>query len=224
MTAKVDELKAGEDSKEADDEEPAINVTKHTSLVESSGEDQVEVQIVNGDAHLYQGAKSFEDLGLSQDLLKGIYAMGFQKPSKIQEKALPLLLASPPMNMVGQSQAGTGKTAAFALTMLSRCDFSLNEVQAICLAPARELARQILDNVKVMGKYTGVTTQLVVKDSIERNQRVNAHILVGTPGTMLGLIKKRQINASKVKIFVLDEADNMLDLQGLGDDSLRIKK
>ncbi|KAG9043560.1 RNA helicase required for poly(A+) mRNA export, partial [Tulasnella sp. UAMH 9824] len=68
--------------------------------------------------------KSFEDLGLHADLLKGLYSMGFQKPSKIQERALPLLLQNPPKNMIGQSQSGTGKTAAFTLAMLSRIDFS----------------------------------------------------------------------------------------------------
>jgi ATP-dependent RNA helicase DDX19/DBP5 len=94
-----------------------------------------EVQVV-GD-RIYSAVKSFEQLGLSQELLKGIYAMGFEKPSKIQETALPMLLQNPPKNMIGQSQAGTGKTAAFCLNILSRIDFTLNNTQAICLAPAR---------------------------------------------------------------------------------------
>lgn len=76
--------------------------------------------------------------------------MGYTKPSKIQEKALPLLLANPPRNMIGQSQAGTGKTAAFALTMLTRVDPEVKQTQAICLAPARELAVQIMDNISEM--------------------------------------------------------------------------
>jgi ATP-dependent RNA helicase DDX19/DBP5 len=76
--------------------------------------------------------------------------MGFTKPSKIQESALPLLLSNPPRNMIGQSQAGTGKTAAFALTMLNRIDTTNKGVQAVCLAPARELALQIMENVKEM--------------------------------------------------------------------------
>ncbi|KAG8678730.1 RNA helicase required for poly(A+) mRNA export, partial [Ceratobasidium sp. 395] len=88
--------------------------------------------------------KKFEDLGLHEDLLKGIYSMKFQRPSKIQERALPLLLQNPPRNMIGQSQSGTGKTAAFVLTMLSRVDMSSPTTQAICLAPSRELARQIM--------------------------------------------------------------------------------
>ncbi len=86
---------------------------------------------------IYTSVTSFEELGLTPELLKGIYAMGFQKPSKIQETALPMLLASPPKNLIGQSQAGTGKTAAFVLAMLSRIDVQNKSPQAICLAPAR---------------------------------------------------------------------------------------
>jgi ATP-dependent RNA helicase DDX19/DBP5 len=96
---------------------------------------------------IYTSISSFEELGLRKELLDGVYALGYQKPSKIQEKALPLLLHDPPVNMIGQSQAGTGKTACFSLNILSRVDSDLEKVQAIVLAPARELARQILDNI-----------------------------------------------------------------------------
>ncbi len=88
-------------------------------------------------AAIYTSVSSFEELGLDASLLKGIYAMGFQKPSKIQETALPMLLANPPKNLIGQSQAGTGKTAAFVLSMLSRVDFTQKVPQAVCLAPSR---------------------------------------------------------------------------------------
>ncbi|KAI0077778.1 ATP-dependent RNA helicase DBP5 [Panus rudis PR-1116 ss-1] len=169
-------------------------------------------------------AKTFEQLGLHQDLLKGIYAMGFSKPSKIQERALPLLLANPPQNMIGQSQSGTGKTAAFVLTMLSRVDFSLNKPQALCLAPSRELARQIMSVVVAMGKFTPVQTEYAIKDNLPKNaSNVTAHVIVGTPGTMTDLIRKKIIDVSEVKVFVLDEADNMLDQDGLGEQTLRVK-
>lgn len=78
--------------------------------------------------------KTFEELGLHENLLKGIYGMKYQKPSKIQERALPLLLQNPARNMIGQSQSGTGKTAAFVLTMLSRVDLSVQKPQAVALA------------------------------------------------------------------------------------------
>ena len=111
--------------------------------------------------------------------------------------------------MVGQSQSGTGKTAAFVLTMLSRVDFSVNKPQvrlylpgifatfnrfkkALCLAPSRELARQIMSVVVAMGKFTPVQTEYAIKDNLPRNAtKVTAQIIVGTPGTMLDLIRRR---------------------------------
>ena len=167
--------------------------------------------------------KSFDDLGLHADLLKGIYAMKYTKPSKIQERALPLLLQNPPRNMIGQSQSGTGKTAAFVLTMLSRIDFSVDKPQALALAPSRELARQIMDVVQEMGKYTPVKTAFAIPDAMKRGEKVQAHLVVGTPGKTFDLIKTRALDPSGVKVFVLDEADNMLDQQGLGEQSIRVK-
>ncbi|OLL23195.1 ATP-dependent RNA helicase dbp5 [Neolecta irregularis DAH-3] len=166
---------------------------------------------------------NFEDLGLHENLLRGIYSMKFQKPSKIQERALPLLLSNPPRNMIGQSQSGTGKTAAFVLTMLSRVDFTKPSVQAICLAPSRELARQILDVCCEMGQYTPAKVAFAGKDSVPRGQSINGQIVIGTPGTVMDMIKRRQLDVREVKVFVLDEADNMLDQQGLGEQSMRVR-
>ncbi len=84
--------------------------------------------------------------------------------------------------MIGQSQSGTGKTAAFVLTMLSRIDYDLNKPQAICLAPSRELARQIMTVITAMGKYTSVQTEYAIKDNLPRDAtNVTAQIIVGTP-------------------------------------------
>lgn len=143
------------------------DIEGHENLVKSTQEVKVKLADLQADPEspLYS-AKTFEDLPLSEDLLKGLYSMRFKKPSKIQERALPLLLANPPKNMIGQSQSGTGKTAAFVLTMLSRVDVSINAVQAVCIAPSRELARQIMDSVTEMGKFTKVTTKMALKDSI----------------------------------------------------------
>lgn len=198
---------------------------KDTNLIKSEYEVKVNLADLQADPNspLYS-VKSFDELGLSPELLKGIYAMKFQKPSKIQERALPLLLSNPPRNMIAQSQSGTGKTAAFSLTMLSRVDETQNVPQAICLAPSRELARQTLEVIQEMGKYTKITTQLIVPDSFEKNTKINANVVVGTPGTLLDLIRRKLIQLQNVKIFVLDEADNMLDKQGLGDQCIRVKK
>ncbi|TPX30196.1 hypothetical protein SmJEL517_g06186 [Synchytrium microbalum] len=202
--------------------------TKHSALVQQDDEYEVEVELNDASAAgaanpLYVGVTRFEDLPLHPNLLKGVYAMGFSRPSKIQERALPLLLATPPRNMIGQSQSGTGKTAAFVLTMLSRIDYSVDRPQALCLAPSRELAAQIMRVVTGMGEYTGVKTAFAVRD-IDRNTAITAQLIIGTPGTVMDLMRKRSLDTSKINIFVLDEADNMLDQQGLGDQSLRIRQ
>ncbi|KAJ6532051.1 DEAD-domain-containing protein [Mycena capillaripes] len=195
----------------------------NSDLIKSTFEVTVTLADQQGDpdSPLYS-AKTFEELGLHQDLLRGIYDMGFSKPSKIQERALPLLLSNPPTNMIGQSQSGTGKTAAFVLTMLSRVDFTKNTTQALCLAPSRELARQIMSVVVSMGKFTAVQTEYAIKDNLARDSGpIKAHIVVGTAGTMTDLMRKRIIDVADIKVFVLDEADNMLDQDGLGDQTLR---
>ncbi|CAG8502854.1 2019_t:CDS:2 [Scutellospora calospora] len=211
LTAQIEKL---------DTQEP-----KHRSLLESS----YEVKVTRVDDEPLLSVTKFEELNLGPDLLKGIYEMGFTTPSKIQAKALPLLLKKPPQNMIGQSQSGTGKTAAFVLTMLSRIDFNLKSPQALCLTPSRELARQIMVEVRKMGKYTPVITAEAIRESHIRGNRsrheefAEAQLIVGTPGTVYDLLKKHVIEKKHMKIFVLDEADNMLDQQGLGDQSIRIK-
>ncbi|KAL6166687.1 RNA helicase required for poly(A+) mRNA export [Exserohilum turcicum] len=168
--------------------------------------------------------KSFEDLQLSDELLKGIRNMNFRKPSKVQEKALPLLLLNPPTNMIAQSQSGTGKTAAFSLNILSRVDLSNPEPQALALAPSRELARQILGVITHMGQFMeGLTTMAVIPDPSRRGRKFDAQVLVGTPGTVLDMVKRQLINPRGIRILVLDEADNMLDQQGLGEQCTRVK-
>ncbi|KAJ1729802.1 RNA helicase required for poly(A+) mRNA export [Coemansia biformis] len=225
IVSKIGELSTGE--------KPAVNGAEGADGAKgakgadgSAVEHEVEVHLADIQADpnspLYS-VKSFDELGLHENLLKGVYEMKFTKPSKIQERALPLLLASPPRNMIGQSQSGTGKTAAFVLTMLSRVDYEVNEPQAVCLAPSRELARQIMEVVEQMGKYTPMKAVYAIKDSNHKGP-IDAHIVIGTPGTLNDIIRKRQLALKAIKLFVLDEADNMLDKAGLGDQTLRIKK
>ncbi|KAJ1968157.1 RNA helicase required for poly(A+) mRNA export [Dispira parvispora] len=198
---------------------------ERSGLTETDGEIKVTLtdQQADPSSPLYS-AKSFEELGLRDTLLQGIYRMKFTKPSNIQERALPLLLRDPAENLVAQSQSGTGKTAAFVLAMLSRVDPSVPVTQAICLAPARELALQIMSVAKEMGHYTGTTLQFVSRGmDISRTEKVTANILIGTPGTLMDLLRRNQVTFKHVKVFVLDEADNMLDAQGLGAQCIRIK-
>ncbi|EKD15293.1 uncharacterized protein L3040_001660 [Drepanopeziza brunnea f. sp. 'multigermtubi'] len=197
-----------------------------SGLHDAQYEVEVKLSDIQGDesSPLFS-VSTFESLGINEEILKGIYSMNFKKPSKIQEKALPLLLMDPPMNMIAQSQSGTGKTAAFIITILSRLDYSKpHQPQALCLAPSRELARQIEGVVRSIGQFvTGLTVQAAVPGAVERNTRVSAMVVVGTPGTAMDLIKRRQFDVSNMKVLCLDEADNMLDQQGLGDQCLRVK-
>ncbi|KJA14118.1 hypothetical protein HYPSUDRAFT_1074081, partial [Hypholoma sublateritium FD-334 SS-4] len=177
----------------------------------------------NHNSPLYS-AETFQELGLHPDLLKGLFAMGFDKPSKIQEKALPFLLTDPPTNMIGQSQSGTGKTAAFVFTMLTRIDYDLNKPQAISLARSRELARQIMSVITAVSKYTSVRTVYAIKDSLPHDAtNVTAQIIVGTPGTMSDLLRRKVRHRRHVEVFLLDEVDNMLDQDGLGEQTLCVK-
>jgi len=168
--------------------------------------------------------KDFRDLDLPPELQKGLSALSFFRPSKIQERALPILMKNPPTNMIGQSQSGTGKTAAFVLNILSRVDLSIKQPQALVLAPSRELARQICGVVQIMGQFMeDLQTYQAIPDPTMRGKDINAHVVVGTPGTVTDLIKRRQIKPQNIKVLVLDEADNMLDQQGLGDQCKRVK-
>lgn len=136
------------------------------------------------------------------------------------------MLADPPQNMIAQSQSGTGKTAAFVTTVLSRVDMSKpTQPQALILAPTRELARQIQGVVQNIGQFCeGLVVEAAVPGIIARDQKVEANVICATPGTVMDLIRRRQIDASQFKVLVIDEADNMLDQQGLGDQCARVKK
>lgn len=108
--------------------------------------------------------------------------------------------------------------------MLSRVDFTKQTTQAVCLAPSRELARQIMSVLTTMGSFTPVTTAFAIPGSYTKDVKFDAHIVIGTPGTMTDLLRRKLIDGKSVKIIVVDEADSMLDQQGLGDQTLRVKK
>lgn len=207
----------------ADEEEDATPI-KVSGLAPEETDAKLVIDQSNPESPLFS-VGSFEDLKLRPELLKGVYAMGFNKPSKIQETALPLILGShaAPQNLIAQSQSGTGKTAAFSLGMLSKVDESRTVTQCLCICPARELARQLYEVITEMGKFTGIKVFLAVKDVPKMGRgSFPYHIVVGTPGKITDLIKNRFINMREIKIFVLDEADHMLDQQGLKEQTMRV--
>ena len=148
----------------------------------------IEIERRNPKSPLYS-VKSFEALNLKPQLLKGVYGMGFSAPSKIQETALPTLLADPPQNMIAQSQSGTGKTAAFVLAMLSRVDTSKSYPQVLCLSPTYELA---LQTGEVASRMSQFAPELMIRyavrgEEIPRGSTVSDHIIIGTPGKVQSL-------------------------------------
>ncbi|KAI8617841.1 DEAD-domain-containing protein [Chytriomyces sp. MP71] len=168
-------------------------------------------EIECSDAALFEGVKRFEELNLPEELYKAIMSMGFFKPSKVQETIIPVIFANPPRNAMVQSHSGTGKTTIFALAMLYRVDKTNPALQALCLAPSRELAKQIVDVLNEMNQLTGIVIKEAVKEMNVRNgSKLDAQIVVGTPGTVMDFLQRRVLDPTQVKVFVLDEADNLL--------------
>ncbi|XP_049611110.1 ATP-dependent RNA helicase DDX19A-like isoform X1 [Syngnathus scovelli] len=171
--------------------------------------------------------KTFEELRLKPELLKGVYSMGFNRPSMIQEKALPMMLAQPPQNLIAQSQSGTGKTAAFSLAMLSHVKVDQKWTQVLCIAPTYELALQIGQVMQQMGKFCpDIKLAYAVRGcKAERGSQLEEQIVVGTPGTILDWCNKyKVIEPKKITMFVLDEADVMIATQGHRDQSIRVHR
>uniref|UniRef100_A0A8C7EFD6 DEAD-box helicase 25 n=1 Tax=Nothoprocta perdicaria TaxID=30464 RepID=A0A8C7EFD6_NOTPE len=153
--------------------------------------------------------------------------MGFNRPSKIQETALPMMLAHPPQNLIAQSQSGTGKTAAFVLAMLSRVNTARCQPQCLCLAPTFELALQIGRVVERMGQFCAdvKVTFAVQGNRVAPGTRLKEQIVIGTPGTVLDwCFKRRLLDPGTISVFVLDEADIMIDTQGFCSQSIRVQR
>jgi ATP-dependent RNA helicase DeaD len=158
--------------------------------------------------------QNFNDLPLSKDVLKGIRALGFEKPSPIQAQSIMPLLEG--KDVIGQAQTGTGKTAAFGIPMVESVDLSENRVQGLVLAPTRELAIQIADHIMKISRYTGVKVCPIyggekINKQISKLKR-GIHIVVGTPGRVIDHLQRGTLNLRAVKMVVLDEADRMLDM------------
>ena len=156
--------------------------------------------------------ESFDDMELDENILRGIYSYGFERPSAIQQRAIrPLILGR---DTIGQAQSGTGKTAAFGIGSLSRIDWKKHSCQALLLAPTRELALQIQKVCLSLGDYVKVKCHACiggtsVREDIEK-LRAGVHMVVGTPGRVNDMAGKGHLRLDDCLIFVLDEADEML--------------
>ncbi len=158
---------------------------------------------------------TFPELGISPQLLKAIESLGFEQPSPIQEQAIPVGLAG--RDLVGQSQTGSGKTIAFGIPVVQRCDPQDRSTQALILCPTRELAMQVCSEIHKLAGFTeGVrATPIYGGAGYDRQIRAlqqGAQIVVGTPGRVLDFMERGTLRVDKLKMLVFDEADEMLDM------------
>lgn len=157
----------------------------------------------------------FSSLAISEELLHAVTDMGFISPSPIQAEAIPPILAG--RDVIGQAQTGTGKTAAFGIPALELVDIQDRSVQTLILCPTRELALQVAEEIKKLAKYKrGVRIEAIYGgDSIERQIRSlksGVHIVIGTPGRVMDHMERNTLKLDHVKMMILDEADEMLDM------------
>jgi ATP-dependent RNA helicase RhlE len=163
---------------------------------------------------------TFKDLGIIEPILRALEADGYTHPTPIQEQSIPILLDR--KDLLGCAQTGTGKTAAFTIPILQHLFNSKNDhkghrkISALIVTPTRELAIQIAESVNSYGKYTGIKNTVIFGGVKQGNQtdalRRGVDILVATPGRLLDLISQGYISLKDIKYFVLDEADQMLDM------------
>ena len=158
--------------------------------------------------------QNWDDLNLKMELLRGIYACGFENPSEIQKLAIKPILSG--NDTIAQAQSGTGKTGAFTISTLQTIDTSNESLQAVIIAPTQELSKQIFNVIKQIGEFMdNLRLQLLiggtsVQSDIDSLRKSSPHVVVGCSGRIFDMIKRRHLQMHTVKLFVLDEADEML--------------
>ncbi|CAD5116449.1 DgyrCDS5334 [Dimorphilus gyrociliatus] len=176
---------------------PTENLSVQDGLLESNWDEVVE---------------KFDDMNLREELLRGIYAYGFEKPSAIQQRAIiPCVKGH---DVIAQAQSGTGKTATFSIAILQQLDMTKRTCQALVLAPTRELAQQIQKVVIALGDYMETQCHACIGGTNVRHDmatlQAGVHVVVGTPGRVYDMLQRRALDPQDIKMFVLDEADEML--------------
>lgn len=224
-------------------QDEAADCSSKNGATDAAGDDQADVPdtSVGGALQEYEGtevqkslaegapgyvtAGRWSDLQLPEQLLNGLTSvMRFEKPSKVQSETLPLILTPPYKHLIAQAHSGSGKTTCFAIGMLARVDESLSLPQSICACNTRELCNQ---NFTVISRIASKTNIKLANASADENHRVlgQSQVIVGTPGKLLNAFKrKRIVPLHEVRVFVLDEADEMLKAEGFRSDSVQLMK
>lgn len=164
---------------------------------------------------------SFKELGLSPEICQAVEDLGFETPTEVQSRAIPTILASQ-RDLIALAQTGTGKTGAFGMPVLQQVDANSNNVQVLVLSPTRELAIQIAKDLKSFAKHQKGIKTVAVYGGANISTQIRAlnngcQVVIGTPGRMLDLIRRRKLDVTNVRSLVLDEADEMLNM-GFQDD------
>lgn len=199
---------AAEDPNRAAEAAPANEPSPENEKLQTTNEDGDEIRTNYNEVH-----ETFDAMNLREELLRGIYAYGFEKPSAIQQRAIiPMVLGR---DTIAQAQSGMGKTATFVIGILQNIDTSVRKVQALILAPTRELAQQIKKVVDALGDYMGLRSHTciggtLVNQDVDVFQHDTPHVVVGTPGRVFDMIQRRALGTTSIKTFCLDEADEML--------------
>jgi translation initiation factor 4A len=152
-----------------------------------------------------------EELGLNNEILKGIYAYGYEKPSPIQRVAIKPIIEG--KDIVVQSHSGTGKTATFVIASLQRLDPTINDTQCIIVSNTRELADQTYKVYKNISKFTNIKCNLCIGGDMQykyNSDNIKDHVIIGTPGRISDLINKDIISSNNIKLIIIDEADDVL--------------
>ena len=156
--------------------------------------------------------KTFDELELNENLLRGIYSYGFENPSPIQGKAIPVMNIK--KDLIAQAQSGTGKTGAFSIGLLNNIDPNVNSIQALVINPTHELANQNYNVITSLSNYMNINVLSVVGGTSVRKcqEDINKlpHVIVGTPGRILDMINKGNLITKDIKILIFDEADEIL--------------
>jgi translation initiation factor 4A len=199
--------RGGDADREVDEQEEEFVVKKDSNANEENLKEDREFK-TNWDKIV----DSFDHMGLHENLLRGIYGIGFEKPSGIQQRGIMPIIQG--HDTIAQAQSGTGKTATFCVAALQLLNVDEPSCQVLILAPTRELAQQIHKVMGDLGKYMKVTTHACVGGTAVREDiqmlKQGVQIVVGTPGRVNDMIERGVLRLDKLKLFVLDEADEML--------------
>lgn len=160
----------------------------------------------------------FTKFNISDEILKSIEGLGYKTPSKVQEKVIPEILMN--KDIIVKSQTGSGKTAAFGIPLCEKVDWNENIPQILILTPTRELAVQVSEDITNIGRFKRIKAVSVFgKEPIseqERKLRQKTHVVVGTPGRIIDHLDRGTLNIDKIRYFVIDEADEMLNMGFIG--------